>query len=95
MYGRYGTDTLNLVLLIAGLVIAFIAQLTRFWPLTLIAYAFYIYAIFRMLSRNTAQRQTYKYFKCPNCRQQLRAPRGRGKILVTCQRCHKQFNQKT
>lgn len=30
MYGRYGTDTLNLVLLIAGLVIAFIAQLTRF-----------------------------------------------------------------
>ena len=50
MYGRYGTDTLNLVLLIAGLVIAFIAQLTRFWPLTLIAYAFYIYAIFRMLS---------------------------------------------
>ena len=37
MYGRYGTDTLNLVLLIAGLVIALIAQLTRFWPLTLIA----------------------------------------------------------
>ena len=30
MYGRYGTDTLNLVLLIAGLVIALIAQLTRF-----------------------------------------------------------------
>ena len=61
MYGRYGTDTLNLVLLIAGLVIAFIAQLTRFWPLTLIAYAFYIYAIFRMLSRNTAQRQKEYY----------------------------------
>lgn len=123
MYGRYGTDTLNLVLLIAGLVVAFIAQLTRFWPLTLVSYALYIYAIFRMFSRNAAARQKeyysflkvwtplqkwfrikrtafrerkeFKYFKCPSCRQQLRAPRGRGKILVTCQRCHKQFNQKT
>ena len=109
MYGRYGTDTLNLVLLIAGLVVAFIAQLTRFWPLTFVAYALYIYAIFRMLSRNTAplqkwfrirktafrERKQYKYFKCPNCRQQLRAPRGRGKIRVTCQRCRKEFNQKT
>ena len=123
MYGRYGSDTLNLALLIAGLVIAFIAQLVRFWPLTLISYALYIYAIFRMMSRNVQARQKeyysflkvwtpvqkwfrirktafrerkqYKYFKCPNCHQQLRAPRGRGKILVTCQRCHKQFNQKT
>ena len=61
MYGRYGTDTLNLVLLIAGLVVAFIAQLTRFWPLTLVSYALYIYAIFRMFSRNAAARQKEYY----------------------------------
>ena len=39
--------------------------------------------------------KTYKYFKCPNCKQQLRAPRGRGNIEVTCQRCHNVFRTKT
>lgn len=37
---------------------------------------------------------TYKYFKCPNCKQLLRAPRGRGKIAVTCQKCNTKFNKK-
>ena len=41
------------------------------------------------------ERKVYKYFKCPNCKQQLRAPRGRGKIEVTCQRCGKVFRTKT
>lgn len=41
------------------------------------------------------QRKQYKYFKCPNCGLQLRAPRGRGKIQVTCQKCHKEFIKKT
>ena len=49
---------------------------------------------FRMQKRKFAERKTYKYFKCPNCRQQLRAPRGRGKIEVTCQKCHKVFQTK-
>lgn len=39
--------------------------------------------------------RNYKYFKCPNCNQQLRAPRGRGKISVTCQKCNNKFIQKT
>lgn len=37
----------------------------------------------------------YKYFKCPNCKQQLRAPRGRGKISVTCQKCNTKFTKKS
>ena len=50
---------------------------------------------FRIKKTAFRERKQYKYFRCPGCRQQLRAPRGRGKILVTCQRCHKQFKQKT
>lgn len=42
-----------------------------------------------------SQRREYKYFKCPSCHQELRAPRGRGKIEVTCQRCHNVFRTKT
>ncbi|MGM0219926.1 hypothetical protein [Enterococcus sp. AZ126] len=38
-------------------------------------------------------RKTYTFFKCPNCKQQLRAPRGRGKIKVTCSTCKEQFNK--
>ncbi|HBV69140.1 MAG TPA: hypothetical protein DEF04_13905 [Clostridiales bacterium] len=37
----------------------------------------------------------YKYFRCPNCKKELRAPRGKGKIAVTCQRCETKFIQNT
>ena len=50
---------------------------------------------FRIKKTAFLERKQYKYFRCPNCRQYLRAPRKRGKILVTCQRCRKEFNQKT
>ena len=40
------------------------------------------------------QRKTYAIFKCPNCKQKLRAPRGRGKIQVTCSKCHTEFIKK-
>lgn len=50
---------------------------------------------FRLQKRKFAERKYYRYFKCPNCKQDLRAPRGRGRIEVTCQRCHKVFITKT
>lgn len=37
----------------------------------------------------------YKYFKCPNCKQELRVPRGKGKISVTCNKCNNKFIQKS
>lgn len=39
-------------------------------------------------------RKNYSYFKCPTCKQTLRAPKGRGKIRVTCSRCHNVFEKK-
>ena len=41
-----------------------------------------------------SQRKMYAIFKCPNCKQKLRAPRGRGKIQVTCSKCRTQFIKK-
>lgn len=49
---------------------------------------------FRFQKQRFSQRREYKYFRCPNCKQQLRAPRGRGKIEVTCQRCRTVFRKK-
>lgn len=35
------------------------------------------------------------YFKCPHCGQQLRVPRGKGKITVTCRSCGASFEEKS
>lgn len=37
----------------------------------------------------------HRYFKCPNCHQPLRVPRGKGKIQVTCRACGAQFEEKS
>ena len=39
--------------------------------------------------------RTIRYFKCPNCGQQLRVPRGKGKITVTCRGCGASFQEKS
>lgn len=42
-----------------------------------------------------AQRKVYRYFRCPRCRQQLRVPRGRGRISITCPKCGTSFIKKS
>jgi len=39
--------------------------------------------------------KTHKYFTCPDCKQKLRVPRGRGKISITCSKCKKVFKGKS
>ena len=60
MYGRYGSDRLNLVILVAGLVASVLSSLIRIFPvnilLLLLSYGLMIWAIFRTLSRNTYKR---------------------------------------
>ncbi len=38
---------------------------------------------------------TNKVYKCPKCKKPLRVPRGKGKILITCQNCGHKFQKKT
>ena len=42
-----------------------------------------------------AQRKDYRIFKCPNCKQKLRVPRGRGKIAIRCRKCGTEFIKKS
>ena len=79
--------------------------------LTLISYFFMGWAIFRTLSRNTYKRyqenqrylgmlqrmkdKEHRYYECPRCRQQIRVPRGKGKISITCPKCGEKFIKKT
>ena len=40
-------------------------------------------------------KKNYKYFKCNNCKAQLRVPKGKGKINVTCPKCKTKFSAKS
>lgn len=115
MLGRYGTDKLNMAILGAGLICCLLAMVLRLafidLLLTLLSYALMIWAIFRMLSRNTYKRyrenrkylqlldrvkdRDHRYFDCPRCRQPVRVPRGKGKIAITCPKCKEKFIKKT
>ena len=37
----------------------------------------------------------YKIFKCPNCGQKIRIPRGHGKVSVHCRKCGHDFIGRT
>ena len=45
--------------------------------------------------RRWADRKTYRYYRCPKCRQLLRVPKGRGRIEISCPRCGTQFIKKS
>ena len=115
MTGRYGTDKLNMVILITGFAISLGARFVPFWQatlaMTILSYGLLIWAMFRMLSRNTYKRyqenrkflsfwqrlrdREHKYYRCPKCRQQVRVPKGKGKISINCPKCREKFVKKT
>lgn len=37
----------------------------------------------------------YKYYKCMNCKQTIRVPRGKGKVEIRCPKCGYSFRSKT
>lgn len=45
------------------------------------------------LQRTMRRDKDHRYFKCPNCGQQLRVPRGKGRITVTCRSCGASFQE--
>ena len=79
--------------------------------LTTLSYIFMCIAIFRSFSRNVYKRyeenrkfmmffqkmkdKNHRYYNCPRCRQQVRVPKGKGKISITCPKCHEKFIKQT
>ena len=47
------------------------------------------------MCRTIYRDKEHRYFKCPNCGQYLRVPRGKGKITVNCRNCGVSFEEKS
>ena len=45
--------------------------------------------------RKDCQIEVIKYYRCPSCKQMVRLPKGKGKIIVTCPSCHHKFEKRT
>lgn len=122
MVGRYGSDQLNLFLLVLYLVFFLLSAVTGLGFLSALGMFFILVALIRMMSRNIERRRAenakflklvrpvtqwfrlrrtmhqdkdHCYFKCPNCKQYLRVPKGKGKITVTCRSCGATFQEKS
>lgn len=123
MAGRYGSDQLNVFLLIAAVVLMLLNLFIFKNPyVSILVWIALIINIFRTYSRNIYKRRgendkylalvqpikkrygviknnyhdsEHKYFLCPNCKQTVRVPRGRGKITITCPKCNTKFDKKS
>ncbi len=124
MYGRYGTDQLNLFLLCVAVALSLINSILtavfRNSPVYIMGINPILYlsmlgvlgfTVFRSLSRNIYARQKEnrrfnqfwtrlkdhknRYYHCPNCKQLIRVPKGKGKINIRCPKCGEKFIRKT
>ena len=106
--GRNGPDQLSQFLLFIVLLIS-LSNLLFFKTviLSILVWILLMYILYRTFSKQVykrrqenikfgqADKKTHRYFKCPNCSQTVRVPKGHGLITITCPKCQTRFDKKS
>lgn len=45
--------------------------------------------------RSAEDRENFRIFRCPQCKQKIRIPRGKGKVKIRCPKCGHSFVKKS
>ncbi len=123
MYGRNGFDNLARTCNTVAILLLFLSLFTQSRIIYLLWLFFFIYANFRIYSRNIPKRyaenqkflamtevprkylslfklqwrdrSVSRYYICKSCHQQIRVPKGKGKIEIRCPKCGERFIKRT
>ena len=88
-----GFNLLATVLLILGYFRMFSRNVQKRYQENCIYYRYFNKAkdFFKKQKSYMQQSKTHHIYKCPNCKQKIRIPRGKGRIAITCRRCGTEF----
>ena len=104
MSGRYGSDQLNNFLLIFALILLILNLFVIRNPYLIYKrraendkFLSLIQPVKKRINiiKSNKNDKMHKYFLCPNCKQTVRVPRGRGQITITCPKCKQKFDKKS
>ena len=89
--------TLTLVLLILAYVRVFSRNINKRYEenMKFLQKKYAILNKFRKQKYYAAQRRNFHIYTCPQCKQKIRIPKGKGKISITCPKCRTSFIKKS
>lgn len=86
-------NTLALLLLVWGYFRMFSRNIQKRYQenCTYYRYVNKVKDFFKKQKSYNEQKKTHNIYKCPQCKQKIRIPKGKGRVAITCRRCGTEF----
>lgn len=92
-WGGVVLNTLAMLLLVYGYFRMFSRNTQKRYQENCVYYRYVnkVKDFFKRQKSYVQQRKTHHIYKCPQCKQKIRIPKGKGKVAITCRRCGTEF----